>query len=258
VTEPLVDVTRAGAAAVVALRRERKLNALSSALEQALGEALDHPDVRASPCVVITGSRRAFSAGADVTELRDLDPAAIADYYRETGGVYERVARLPQPTISAIAGHCLGGGFELALACDLRYAAADAKLGQPEIRLGVIPGAGGTHRIAWLAGVGVARDLCYTGRQVEAEEAKALGLIERVLPARELPGAAIEDARTFARGPRLGLAAAKEAILEAVRQPGPAGLRRERELFLGLFGSADQQEGMRAFLEKRPPAFRGA
>jgi enoyl-CoA hydratase/carnithine racemase len=109
-THALVDVRREGAAAVIGLRRERKLNALSSALEGALDTALDHPDVRASACVVITGGPRAFSAGADVTELRDLDPAAILAYYRATGGVYERVARLPQPTISAIAGHCLGGG----------------------------------------------------------------------------------------------------------------------------------------------------
>jgi enoyl-CoA hydratase/carnithine racemase len=131
-------------------------------------------------------------------------------------------------------------------------------VGQPEVRIGVIPGAGATQRIAWLAGLGVARDLTYTGRQVGADEAKTLGLLERVLPADELPAAAVEDARTFARGPRLALAAAKEALLQAVQGPGPAGLRRERELFLGLFGTADQQEGMRAFLEKRPPTFGGA
>jgi enoyl-CoA hydratase/carnithine racemase len=234
-------------------------NAISLELSQELLDALREAETRDDVgALVVWGGSKLFAAGADIKAMVDADPVAIREQVTTLGAACDRLESMPKISIAAISGFALGGGFELALACDLRYAAEDAKLGQPEIRLGVIPGAGGTQRIAWLAGVGVARDLCYTGRQVDAEEAKALGLIERVLPARELPGAAIEDARTFARGPRLGLAAAKEAILEAVRQPGPAGLRRERELFLDLFGSADQQEGMRAFLEKRPPAFRGA
>jgi enoyl-CoA hydratase/carnithine racemase len=121
----------------------------------------------------------------------------------------------------------------------------------------VIPGAGGTQRMTWLAGVGVSRDLSYTGRQVEAEEAKALRLVERVLPAKRVFESAVQDARAFAHGPRLALAAAKEAIRAAVRSPGPAGIAREKELFVALFGTDDQREGMRAFIEKRPPAFRG-
>jgi enoyl-CoA hydratase/carnithine racemase len=163
---------------------------------------------------------------------------------------------MPKISIAAITGFALGGGFELALACDLRYAAEDAKVGQPEIKIGVIPGAGGTQRMTWLAGAGVARDLTYTGRQVEAEEAAALRLIERVLPADEVFEAAVRDARAFARGPRKAVAAAKEAIQAAVRSPGPAGIAREKELFVALFGTEDQREGMRAFIEKRPPEFR--
>jgi enoyl-CoA hydratase/carnithine racemase len=164
---------------------------------------------------------------------------------------------MPKVSIAAITGFALGGGFELSLACDLRYAAEDAKVGQPEIGIGVIPGAGGTQRMAWLAGVGASRDLTYTGRHVEAEEAKAFGLIDRIVPADRVLATAVEDARAFARGPRRALAAAKEAILEAVRSPGPEGLTRERDLFVALFGTDDQREGMRAFIEKRPPRFRG-
>jgi enoyl-CoA hydratase/carnithine racemase len=163
----------------------------------------------------------------------------------------------PKISIAAITGFALGGGFELALACDLRYAASDARVGQPEIKLGVIPGAGGTQRMTWLAGAGVARDLTYTGRQVDAEEARSLGLIERVLPSAQVFERAVEDARAAAHGPRMALAAAKEAIHAAVRTPGPASIAREKELFIALFGSDDQREGMRAFIEKRSPGFRG-
>jgi enoyl-CoA hydratase/carnithine racemase len=148
----LVDVSRHDAAAVVSLRREEKLNALSSAVEAAIGEALGSDDVRSSACVVFTGGPRAFSAGTDVGELRDMDPAAILAYYRATGGVYERIARLPQPTISAIAGHCLGGGFELALATDFRIAETTASFGLPEVGIGILPSSGGTHRLVRLVG----------------------------------------------------------------------------------------------------------
>lgn len=228
---------------------------LARELLDVLREAETRDDVGA---LVLWGGPKLFAAGADIKTMVDADVVEIREQVTTLGAACDRLESMPKISIAAITGFALGGGFELALACDLRYAAANAKLGQPEIRIGVIPGAGGTQRIAWLAGVGVARDLIYTGRQVEAEEARMLALVERVVPADELPAVAVEDARTFARGPRLALAAAKEAILQVVQGPAPAGLRREREVFLGLFGTADQQEGMQAFLENRPPAFRGA
>lgn len=234
-------------------------NALSLELSRELLDVLREAETREDVgALVLWGGPKLFAAGADIKAMVDADPAEIREQVTTLGAACDRLESMPKISIAAITGFALGGGFELALACDLRYASVDAKVGQPEVRIGVIPGAGGTQRIAWLAGVGVARDLTYTGRQVGAEEAKTLGLVERVLPADDLPAAAVEDARAFARGPRLALAAAKEAILQAVQEPGPAGLRRERELFLGLFGTADQREGMLAFLEKRPPTFRGA
>jgi enoyl-CoA hydratase/carnithine racemase len=242
VTEPLVDVTRAGAAAVVALRRERKLNALSSALEQALGEALDHPDVRASPCVVITGSRRAFSAGADVTELRDLDPAAIADYYRETGGVYERVARLPQPTISAIAGHCLGGGFELALATDFRVAETGASFGLPEVGIGILPSSGGTLRLTRLLGTARAKELILLGDKFGAERARALGLVTEVVPEGESLPRALALAERLAALPPLAVSVAKQVIDATPGASDEAALALERLAYAALARTPEHRD----------------
>jgi enoyl-CoA hydratase/carnithine racemase len=242
VTEPLVDVTRAGAAAVVALRRERKLNALSSALEQALGEALDHPDVRASPCVVITGSRRAFSAGADVTELRDLDPAAIADYYRETGGVYERVARLPQPTISAIAGHCLGGGFELALATDFRVADMTASFGLPEVGIGILPSSGGTLRLTRLLGTARAKELILLGDKFGAERARALGLVTEVVPEGESLPRALALAERLAALPPLAVSVAKQVIDATPGASDEAALALERLAYAALARTPEHRD----------------
>jgi enoyl-CoA hydratase/carnithine racemase len=207
--------------------------------------------------LVLWGGPKLFAAGADIKEMVDHGPDEIREQVTKLGDACDLLEAMPKISIAAITGFALGGGFELSLACDLRYAADDAKVGQPEIKIGVIPGAGGTQRMTWLAGVGVARDLTYTGRQVLAEEAKALRLIERVLPADQVFEAAVQDARAFAAGPRGAIAAAKEAIQGAVRTPGPAGIAREKELFVGLFGTDDQREGMRAFIEKRSPQFRG-
>jgi enoyl-CoA hydratase/carnithine racemase len=154
-----------------------------------------------------------------------------------------------------VNGFALGGGLELALGADLRYLADDATIGQPEIKLGVIPGAGGTQRLTRLIGPGRTRDLVYSGRLVQADEAQALGIADRVLPATETLPAAVEAARAFARGPRSALAAAKAAVAAALAPGGTEGIDRERQLFLGLFGSSDQREGMRAFLDKREPRF---
>ena len=147
-TEPLVEARLEGDVCVLRLCRAEKLNALSTALEEALGDALGQPAVRDSACVVLTGSGRAFSAGADISEFADRDPEAIARYYRESGGVYERIAALPQPTISAIHGYCLGGGLELALATDFRVADETAVFGFPEVAIGILPSSGGTVRAA--------------------------------------------------------------------------------------------------------------
>ncbi|MGH2680339.1 MAG: enoyl-CoA hydratase/isomerase family protein [Actinomycetota bacterium] len=227
---------------------------LSIELLDALEEAAAREDVGA---LVLWGGPKLFAAGADIKEMVDHGPDQIREQVTKLGDACDLLEAIPKISIAAITGFALGGGFELSLACDLRYAADDATVGQPEIRIGVIPGAGGTQRMTWLAGAGVARDLTYTGRQVEAEEARALRLLERLVPVDGVFEAAVEDARALANGPREAIAAAKEAIRGAVRTPGPAGIAREKELFIALFGSADQREGMRAFIEKRPPAFRG-
>ncbi|MEX0651394.1 MAG: enoyl-CoA hydratase-related protein, partial [Actinomycetota bacterium] len=155
-------------------------------------------------------------------------------------------------------GFALGGGLELALGADLRYLGDDATVGQPEIKIGVIPGAGGTQRLTRVVGPARARDLVYSGRLVKADDALSLGLADRVLAGADVFPAALEAARRFAQGPRQALAAAKSAINAAIATPGPAGIARERELFLGLFGTPDQREGMRAFLDKREPRFASA
>ncbi|HWL89893.1 MAG TPA: enoyl-CoA hydratase/isomerase family protein [Actinomycetota bacterium] len=228
---------------------------LSIDLLDALEEAGARDDVGA---LVLWGGPKLFAAGADIKEIVDHGPDEIRDQVTKLGDACDLLEATPKISIAAITGFALGGGFELSLACDLRYAADDAKVGQPEVRIGVIPGAGGTQRMTWLAGAGVSRDLTYTGRQVDAEEAKALKLVEAVLPADRVFETAVEDARAFAMGPRRALAAAKEAIHAAVRTPGPASIAREKELFIALFGGDDQREGMRAFIEKRPPEFLGS
>ena len=228
---------------------------LANELLQVLKEAEADHDIGA---IVVWGGPKLFAAGADIKEMAVQGPEQVREQVTGLGAACDLLGSIPKLSIAAITGYALGGGFELALACDLRYAADDATVGQPEIRLGVMPGAGGTQRITWLAGAGVARDLVYTGRQVQAAEANALRLVERVLPADEVLETAVRDARGFARGPRVALAAAKEAIQEAVWTPGPAGIARERERFLALFGTDDQREGMQAFTEKRDPEFRGS
>jgi enoyl-CoA hydratase/carnithine racemase len=223
-------------------------------LHDAVREAGDRDDVGA---IVVWGGRRIFAAGADIKDMVEWGPTEVRPQVDALGGACDLLEELPKVSIAAVNGYALGGGCEVALACDLRYLADDAKLGQPEIRIGVIPGAGGTQRLVPLVGVGRARELVYTGRQVDAEEALRIGLAERIAPADEVFDAAVADARALARGPREALAAAKAAIRAAVRTPGPEGVREERERFLALFGTPDQREGMRAFTEKRPPRFGG-
>jgi enoyl-CoA hydratase/carnithine racemase len=247
VTEPLVEVSRAGAVAVIALRREHKLNALSAALEAELGAALDHPDVRASACVVITGGPRAFSAGADVNELRDLDPAAILAYYETTGGVYERVARLAQPTISAIAGYCLGGGFELALATDFRVADASASFGLPEVGIGILPSSGGTLRLTRLLGTARAKELILLGDRIDAERAHVLGLVTEVVQEGESLPRALALAERLAALPPLALATAKQVIDATPGASDEAALALERLAYAALAQTPEHRDATSSF-----------
>jgi enoyl-CoA hydratase/carnithine racemase len=236
--EALVDVERRGAVCVVALRRERKLNALSTALERALGEALASDDVRSSTCVVITGGARAFSAGADVDELRDRRPEDVVAYYRDTGDVYERIAALAQPTLSAISGYCLGAGLELALATDFRIADETAIFGFPEVSIGILPSSGGTHRVTRLLGPARAKELTLLRARLDAGEAMSAGLVTEVVP----DGGALDRALQLAAGlaelPALAASLTKQAIDAAAESSREAGLLIER-LAYGLLAQTD-------------------
>jgi enoyl-CoA hydratase/carnithine racemase len=229
---------RDGRVCILELRREEKLNALSTALERALQEALTSDEVRSSSTVVLTGGARAFSAGADVNELRDRTPEAVAAYYRETGGVYEQVASLPQPTFSAIAGYCLGGGLELALATDFRIADETAVFGFPEVALGILPSSGGTQRLTRLLGPARAKELTLLRDRLDAQQALAVGLLTELVP----PGAALEHALHLARRvaelPLLAASLTKQAIDAMPESSRDAGILIER-LAYGLLAQTD-------------------
>jgi enoyl-CoA hydratase len=219
-------------------------------LQEAIREANERADVGA---LVLWGGPKLFAAGADIKAMAEWAAEQVRPSVEALGDACDLLEEIPKVSIAAITGYALGGGLELALGCDLRYLSDEAKVGQPEIRIGVIPGAGGTQRLARLIGPGATRRLVYTGDQVDAWTAKSLGIAEEVMPAAEVFGAAVGDARRLSRGPREALAAAKRAIRAA--GPDREGFRAERRLFLDLFGTADQREGMRAFLEKREPRF---
>jgi enoyl-CoA hydratase/carnithine racemase len=256
-TERLVEVRAEGPAAVITLKRPDKLNALSTAVEAALDDALTTPEVRGARAVVITGGPRAFSAGADDAEMRDQDPAAILAYYRATGDVYERVAALPMPAIAAIAGWCLGGGLELALACDFRVAEQSARFGLPEVRIGIVPSSGGTHRLVRLVGPARAKELVLLRERVEAAEAAALGLVTEVVADGEALDRALALTRDLAELPPLAVAVAKQAIDAMPEASREAGLLVERLAYGLLAQTADAREAAAAFTEKRPPRFEG-
>jgi enoyl-CoA hydratase/carnithine racemase len=251
----LVRVEVADGVAVLTLDRP-PLNAfdlsLGIALQAAIREVSDRADVGA---LVITGGPRVFAAGADIKAMATWGPDEVKPSVDALGEACDLLEALPQVSIAAVNGYALGGGLELALACDLRYLAHDAQVGQPEIQLGVIPGAGGTQRLVPLIGLARTRDLVYTGRRIDAAEALSIGLADRLVAPEDVLEAAVGSARGFANGPRKALAAAKTAIRAAVLTPGAAGVAEERALFLQLFGTADQREGMAAFLEKRPASF---
>jgi enoyl-CoA hydratase len=241
----------------ITLHRPEALNAFNAQLMADLTAALDAAETDAAVgAIVITGSAKAFAAGADIKEMA---PKGFADVYGEDfiTATWERVTRCRKPVIAAVAGFALGGGCELAMMCDFVIAADTAKFGQPEIKLGVIPGAGGSQRFAQFAGKAKAMDMILTGRMMDAAEAERCGIVARVVPADRLLEEAQAAAATIAGYGRLSVMAAKEAVNRAFETPLSEGVRFERRLFHGLFGTADQKEGMSAFAEKRPARFTG-
>ncbi len=243
--------------ALVTLSRPEARNALSFALLTELADALEALDADAScRAIVLTGAgERAFASGADIRELAATDAVELIVANRFAN--WERIGRIRTPLIAAVRGYALGGGFELALACDMVVAADDARFGLPEVTLGVIPGAGGTQRLARAVGKAKAMELVLTGRQLDARAAEAAGLVTTVVPAPETLGAALTLAEAVASMPPVAVLAAKEAILRAYELPLGAGIEHERRLFYLLFASEDRTEGMAAFLEKRSPAWTG-
>ncbi|POX40398.1 enoyl-CoA hydratase [Streptomyces sp. Ru73] len=229
------------------------MNALDIATQDRLrelaAEATRRDDVRA---VVVWGGEKVFAAGADIKEMQAMDHAAMVARAGALQESFTAVARIPKPVVAAVTGYALGGGCELALCADYRIAAENAKLGQPEILLGLIPGAGGTQRLARLIGPSKAKDLIFTGRQVKADEALALGLVDRVVPAEEVYAQAHAWAARLAKGPAIALRAAKESVDAGLETDIDTGLTIERGWFAGLFATEDRETGMRSFVEEGP------
>ena len=242
---------------LVRINRPEARNALNLATRKALAAAFeglhDDPSVRA---VVLTGNEQAFAAGADLKEF--IDAGAVEMLQRRAERYWSSVARTPQPVIAAINGYALGGGLELAMCCDIIIAGESAKLGQPEVRVGIMPGAGGTQRLTRAVGKFQAMRICLTGRPISAAEACQIGLVSQVVPDAGVVDAALEMAREIARLPPLAVMQIKEAILAGQDASLETGLMLERKAFQLLFASADKREGMQAFLEKRPPSFKGS
>lgn len=252
-----VEVQREGAICVLALRREAKLNALSTQVERQLLDALESAEVRQSRCLVVTGGARVFSAGADVAEMRRIDPGGVLAYYRQSGEVYERIAALEQPTISAISGYCLGGGFELALATDFRVADESAIFGLPEVSIGIIPSSGGLYRLVHMVGVARTREWILLRRRWTARQALADGLVSEVVPDGSALGRALELAAELAELPALATTVAKISIDRAAESSREAALAIERFAYGMLAQSEDAREAMTAFVEKRTASATG-
>lgn len=251
----LLDV--ADGVATITLNRPEALNAFNQQLMNELTACLDAVEARDDVgAIIITGSAKAFAAGADIKEMATK---TFADVYGQDfiTANWERVTRCRKPTIAAVAGFALGGGCELAMMCDMILAADTAKFGQPEIKLGVIPGAGGTQRFARAAGKAKAMDMILTGRMMDAVEAERCGIVARIVPADTLLDEAHKVAKTIAGFGKLAVMAAKEDVDRAFETPLSEGVRFERRIFHGLFGTQDQKEGMAAFSEKRPAQFTG-
>jgi enoyl-CoA hydratase len=250
-----IMVETKGKVGLVTLNRPNALNALNGALISEMSQALDAFEADdAIGCIVITGSAKAFAAGADIKEMQTK--TYMQAYKEDFIGSWDRVARSRKPVIAAVAGFALGGGCELAMMCDFIIAADTAKFGQPEIKLGVMPGAGGTQRLARFVGKAKAMDLCLTGRMMDAAEAERCGLVSRVVAADKLIEEALKAADTVASMSLTAAMMTKESINRSFETTLGEGIRFERRVFHAMFATDDQKEGMAAFVEKRPAKFK--
>lgn len=250
-----IVVTTQGRVGLVTLNRPKALNALNDTLMDELGAALRAFDAdEGVGAIVITGSEKAFAAGADIGAMKDWSYMDVfrTDYITRN---WEELKRIRKPVIAAVAGYALGGGCELVMMCDIVIAADTARFGQPEIKLGIIPGAGGTQRLPRAVGKAKAMDLVLTARLMDAQEAERSGLVSRVVPAAKLLEEALAAGEAIAQFSLPAVMMAKEAVQRAYEAPLAEGLLFERRLFHSLFATADQKEGMAAFAEKRTPRF---
>ena len=249
-----IIVEARGRVGLIRLNRPQALNALNRALMSELGQAIAAFDADAGiGCMIITGSDKAFAAGADIKEMADKDFTGV--FFDDFCADWHQAAAARKPVIAAVAGFALGGGCELALQCDLIVAADNARFGQPEIKLGIIPGIGGTQRLTLAVGKAKAMDLILTGRMMDAQEAERSGLVARIVPAATLLDEAVKVAETIAAMSLPSVLAAKESVNRAFETSLAEGIRFERRIFHSLFATHDQGEGMNAFVEKRPPKF---
>jgi enoyl-CoA hydratase len=245
-----IVVETRGRIGIITLNRPQALNALNSALILELNQALDGWERDdAIGCVVLTGSEKAFAAGADIKEMQAK--SYMEAYKEDFIGSWERITRFRKPVIAAVAGFALGGGCELAMMCDFIIAADTAKFGQPEIKLGVLPGAGGTQRLTRFVGKSKAMEMCLTGRMMDAAEAERAGLVSRVVPAADLLGEALKAADAIASMSLTAVMMTKESVNRAYETTLTEGVRFERRVFHAAFATDDQKEGMAAFAEKR-------
>jgi enoyl-CoA hydratase len=251
-----VTVEKDGAVGVVTLNRPQALNALSYGLVKDLSLAMQEldqdPEVRA---IVVTGGEKVFAAGADIKEMADRGP--FDERIQERLAYRDKINKITKPVIAAVSGFALGGGCELAMSCDIIIAAENARFGQPEVNLGIIPGSGGTQRLTHVLGKHRAMELVLTGDMLSASDAERLGLVNRVVPPELVLEEAKNVAKKIAAKPALAIKAAKEAVLKAANAPLDEGLDFERKSFYLLFASEDRSEGMKAFLEKRKAEFKG-
>jgi len=256
-TNELVLVRRQGAVAIVTLNRPAKLNALSAAVESRLFDVLGGPEVQVASALVIHGSGRAFSAGADVTEFRGLDPGDISDYYLGAGRLYDVIAELPMVTIAAIHGYCMGGGFEMSLACDVRIAERSAVFGLPEAGLGIVPSSGGLTRLVRAVGPARAKEVMLWHDRMRAEQVHSLGLVTELVEDGLALEVALAGAERMAALPTLAVRAIKAASDAAAESSRAASLLIEQLAYAALAQTKDADEAALAFTEKRTPRFTG-